>query len=105
MDRSETQAGCGHPRAGTRSRTWTDLWRGWERGQDVVKDCFRTGRGRGLGQGPRPVGRTYGANIPRPNRDHFADAEAFIAEGVGLALVKSLQVKATKGITLRQIRW
>jgi hypothetical protein len=57
----------------------------------------------------RPV---YGADIPHPNRDHFADAESFASEGVRLVCVRCLQVKATKGDkcalpkggTLRQIR-
>ena len=39
----------------------------------------------------------YRADILRPNRDHFADAESWFSQGVRLVRVKSLQVKATNG--------
>jgi hypothetical protein len=59
-------------------------------------DCLWTGCGRGLdtASANRPV---YGADIPRPNLDHFADAESFAGEGVKLVRVKSLRLKAAKG--------
>jgi hypothetical protein len=38
-------------------------------------DWFRTGRGRGLDTATDGW-PDYGADIPRPNRDHFADAES-----------------------------
>ena len=91
------------------ARTWSRAGCGHGRGADV--DCFRTGRGRGLDRATAS-GPGYGADIPRPNREHFADAESFASEGVRLVRVKSLQVKASEGdqcamskaVTLRQIR-
>ena len=59
-------------------------------------DCFRPGRGRGLDKATTSrLG--YGVDIPRPNRDHFADAESFAGEGVRLVRVKSLRLKAANG--------
>jgi len=66
-------------------------------------DCFRIGRGRGLDKVTDDC-PGYGADIPRPNRDHFADAESFAGEGVRLMCMKSLRLKAAKGDKLQQIR-
>jgi hypothetical protein len=38
-------------------------------------DCFRPSQGRGLDK-TTAIMPAYGADIPRPNRDHFADAES-----------------------------
>lgn len=65
----------------TRSRTWTDHGRGCGRGLDKATTS-------------RPG---YGADIPRPIRDYFADAESFAGEGVRLVCVKSLRLKAANG--------
>jgi hypothetical protein len=96
--------------AGTRSRTLSGCGRGWGRGPDMVKDWLRTrsGRGRGLfsdwtrsrtGEGhglQAGLWCGHSASKPRPNRDHFADTESFVGEGVRLVLVKCLQLKSTK---------
>jgi hypothetical protein len=93
---SRTRTGCGHSRPGhghgyglaadadaDMARIWSRTGRGHGRGTDA--DCLWTGRGRGLDTATAgwPV---YGADIPRPTRDHFADAESFAGEGVGRAL-------------------
>ena len=70
-DWKRTWPSCGLDTAPDRTRT--DRGCGYGRGADT--DCFRTGRGRGLDTATAimPAG---GAGIPRPNRDHFADAES-----------------------------
>ena len=55
------------------ARTWSRTDCGHGRGADM--DWFRTGRGRGLDTATDGW-PDYGADIPRPNRDHFADAES-----------------------------
>ena len=69
------------------------------RGPDTTTDMdwLRTRLGVWPGHGQRLDRATasrpgYGADIPRPNREHFADAESFAGEGVRLVCVKSLQV-------------
>jgi hypothetical protein len=61
---------------------WTRTVRG--HGQSGDMDCFRTGRGRGLDKATDGW-PGYGADIPRPNRDHFADAKTLSRQGVGRA--------------------
>jgi len=63
----------------------TRLRTGQGHGRGTDADWFRTGRGRGLdtATASRPGD---GADIPRPNRDHFADAKTFAGEGVRLVL-------------------
>jgi hypothetical protein len=51
-------------------------------------DCFRTGRGRGLDTATDGW-PGYGADIPRPNRDHFADTNTLSRQGVGRAPVQN----------------
>jgi len=95
-DSSRTRAGRGHSQPGHghghglaagadagMARTWLRTGHGHGRGADA--DWFRTGRGRGLdtATASRPGD---GADIPRPNRDHFADAKTFAGEGVRLVL-------------------
>ena len=65
------------------ARTWLRTGHGHGRGTDA--DWFRTGRGRGLdtATASRPGD---GADIPRPNRDHFADSKTCLPAGVRRAL-------------------
>ena len=109
--RSWTVRGCGLDADTDSLRTWTGHGRprpGHGRGQGLTADAaaglartrlrtvhghgrgadadwFRTGRGRGLATATAGWPGYY-ADIPRPNRDHFADAKTFAGEGVRLAL-------------------
>ena len=76
-DCSRTRAGSGYSRPGHGLAADADA--------GMAKIWSRTGRGRGLdtASAGRPV---YGADIPRPTRDHFEDAESFAGEGVRLVL-------------------
>ena len=90
-----------------RSRTWPERGRGWgmartwsrtgcRHGRGADMDCFRPGHGRGLDK-TTAIMPAYGADIPRPNRDFFADTKTFAGEGVRLVCVKSLRLKAANG--------
>ena len=63
----------------------TRLRTGHGHGRGVDADWLRAGRGRGLATGTVGWPGDY-ADIPRPNRDHFADAMTFAGEGVRLVL-------------------
>jgi hypothetical protein len=109
--RSWTARGCGLDADTDSLRTWTGHGRprpGHGRGQGLTADAaagmartrlrtghghgrgadadwFRTGRRRGLATATAGWPDYY-ADIPRPNRDHFADAKTFAGEGVRLVL-------------------
>jgi len=68
----------------TRTRSRTDCGHG----QGADMDCFRTGRGRGLDKATDGW-PGYGADIPRPNRDHFADTKTLSRQGVGRASLQN----------------
>ena len=65
------------------ARTWLRTGHGHGRGTDA--DWFRTGRGRGLDTATAGWPGYY-ADIPRPNRDHFADSKTCLPAGVRRAL-------------------
>jgi hypothetical protein len=90
MDCARLRTGRGHElftvSARTRPRTWTARERGWGHGLDKATDWMRTvfgldavadwtwsRTGHGLSSGP-----VYGADIPRPNRDCFADTKTLV---------------------------
>lgn len=109
--RSRTARGCGLDADTDSLRTWTGHGRprpGHGRGQGLTADAvagvaktrlrtdhghslgadadwLRTGRGRGLATGTANWPGNC-ADIPRPNRDHFADKITFAGEGVRLVL-------------------
>jgi hypothetical protein len=64
--------------------------RGHGRGADA--DCLWTGRGRGLDTAADDW-PDYGADIRRPSRDYFADAESFAGEGVGRPPFNSTRIE------------
>ena len=57
-------------------------------GQGADTGCLRRGRGRGLDKATDGW-PGYGADIRRPNRDHFADTKTLSAQGVGRAPCKT----------------
>jgi len=65
------------------ARTRLRAGHGHDQGADA--DWLRAGRGRGLDTDTAGW-PDFGADIPRPNRDHFADAKTFAGEGVRLVL-------------------
>jgi hypothetical protein len=95
-DCSRTRVGCGHSRPGhghgygltadvdgDMARICLRTGRGHGRGPDA--DCSGTGRGCGLDTATAGW-PGYDADIPRPNRDHFADSKTCLSAGVRRAL-------------------
>ena len=89
------------------------MWAWPRHGRGLVVDTVEARMRTVFGLDKDTTSRTdYGADIPRPSRDYFADAESFAGEGVRLVCVKSLRLKAAnggkftvvKGDKLRQVR-